>query len=445
MLTIAIDCGASFVKGALFSEEGGVLMKLQNSAPSVCLNSEIRDPVQITELLVVVERILSRLSDVGGASEYRLCVSNEMHGFILADAQGSPLTDYISWQKEYGNIPVCGISAIDKLRAEKKEENILYTGMPLRNSLPSCNLMYLRMTDFFSKIKEQIYFYTLGDYILKRLFGKEPLCHPTNAAATGLYDLRTGDWNHDLTVDYKDPEVIFPQIGQEPMVLEHGKKTFYVHPAIGDQQAALLGAGLYSLDELSFNLGTGAQVTKLTCEIEPNSEYQIRPYFGGYYLKTIPHLPSGRALNVYFRLVKDILEQFDMELDDERIWNGLLEAEKNGRDTFMECDLSFFQNALTQSERGYLKNIGEYDLTVGNLLHTVFKQMADNFSEAADRLCRKQAGINKIIFSGGVARRIAPICQMVIERYDKNINYVIAQDETMAGLCHYGNMFAEGK
>ena len=101
MLTIAIDCGASFVKGALFSEEGSVLIKLQEPAPSVCQNGEIRNPAQITELLSVVEGTLSKLSDGGGASDYRLCVSNEMHGFLLADSKGTPLTDYISWQKEY--------------------------------------------------------------------------------------------------------------------------------------------------------------------------------------------------------------------------------------------------------------------------------------------------------------------------------------------------------
>ena len=92
-----------------------------------------------------------------------------------------------------------------------------------------------------------------------------------------------------------------------------------------------------------------------------------------------------------------------------------------------------------------IKNIGEYDLTFGNLLHAVLKQMADNFSEAGDRLCRKRTDISKLIFSGGIARRITSVSQMLIERYDRDIQCVIARDETMTGLYQYGNLFAEGK
>ena len=43
-----------------------------------------------------------------------------------------------------------------------------------------------------------MHFYTLGDYVIRMISGCESACHPTNAAATGFYDLTTGAWNKPL-------------------------------------------------------------------------------------------------------------------------------------------------------------------------------------------------------------------------------------------------------
>lgn len=437
MHTIAIDCGASFIKGAVFAEDGKILKKLQYHAPAVHKDRDILEPVQIIELLRGIKELLRELTASGRSDKYKLCISNEMHGFLLADAKGDPVTDYISWQKEYGDIAVDGYSAIEELWRDVSAEDILYTGMELRNSLPSCNLLYLWKTGFFQEKKEEVYFYTLGDYILRRLSGMEPVCHPTNAAATGLYDLRTGRWNRKLTEKYMDNGIIFPEIGSIPINFMWEGISCQAYSAVGDQQAALLGAGLRAENEMSFNLGTGAQAARLTKSIERTSEYQIRPYFGGYYLMTIPHLPSGRALNVYFRFVKGMLERFGLKMGEEEIWKGILEAEKHAEDTEIRCDLSFFENPLTLSDRGSIENIGEYELTMGNLFRAVFRQMADNFGEAADRLCSDRSKIQKLIFSGGIARKIEPVRSRIMERYEEDIDYTVAQDETLQGLYLY--------
>lgn len=437
MRTIAIDCGASFIKGAVFAEEGEMLKKLQAHAPAVKKSGEITEATQIIELFKKIKEMLRELAEAGESREYKLCISNEMHGFLLADSTGNPVTDYISWQKEYGGIAVRGNSAVEELRGNIDPEDITYTGMGLRNSLPSCNLLYLRKRGFFQGVEEKLYFYTLGDYIVRKLSGMEPFCHPTNAAATGLYDLRTGGWNRKLTERYVKDGVIFPQIGCSAIKFELEGISYQVNPAIGDQQAALLGAGLCSENMMSFNLGTGAQVTRLTKSVRRTSEYQIRPYFYGYYLMTIPHLPSGRALNVYFRFIKEVLEQFGTEKSDEQIWDIIILAEKKAEDTGIKCDLSFFENPLTSFDRGSVENIGEYELTMGNLFRAVFGQMSDNFVQAADRLCGDRLKIQKLVFSGGIARRMETVRNGIIEKYGKDIEYTVAQDETLRGLYFY--------
>lgn len=436
MHTIAIDCGASFIKGAIIYE-GKIIKQVHRQAPMVHCEDDIIIPQQIQTLLPIIRQMLTEL--VGSQTEVRLCISNEMHGFILAREDGTPYTDYISWQKEYGAIKQEGISAVDILSQPEYAEDIKYTGMALRAGLPSSNLLYLLRSGCISKMGERLYFYTLGDYILRILSGKQPMCHLTNAAATGLYDLRVKNWNVKLLDTVSENYVIFPSIGMEEMIFEFENSKIHALPAIGDQQAALLGAGLKDEQTLSFNLGTGAQVSTLVSKPLCGNQFQIRPYFWGMYLKTIPHLPSGRAVNVYIRFVKEVLSCFQIQAEDEKIWEVLLEEEDKIEGS-MICDLSFFENPITDHVTGSISNIGEHSFTIGNLMSSIFKQMGQNFIWAADRIESNPANVDKVVFSGGVARKIKKIRDYIIMHYPKDIEVKVVSDETMMGLYYYGNM-----
>lgn len=435
MNTITIDCGASFLKGALFVD-GKSKKVTQYCSPKVHNGQDIFETWQITQLSNAVKKMIVELAHE--EKEIRLCIANEMHGFILCHADGAPYTDYISWQVELGALEVDGRTAVSCLSGQEAlQTGIRHTGMPLRAGLPSCNLLYLKRLGHLSDKGENLYFYTLGDCLIRILSGKSPCIHPTNAAATGLYDLRTGDWDKDL-IDYvANKDIIFPQIGTEEISFFLEGINIHALPAIGDQQAALLGAGVQEGD-LSFNLGTGAQVSRIVSKTQFGSDHQLRPFFKGKYLQTIPFLPSGRALNVYFRFVKSVLEQYGVQLEDSDIYAGLLSAEEQAQNTDMICDLSFFENAVTDDTQGAITCIGENVFTIGNLMRAVLSQMAENFLVAAGKIVGNPEEIERIVFSGGVARRVEDIRRRILESYP-NKRSVIAQDETLTGLFLYGN------
>jgi len=437
MNIIAIDCGASFLKGAKF-KDGRMVNRAEAHSPPVHGTESILRPKQMTALCRLVKTMLLDLA--GEDREVCLSLSTEMHGFLLAREDGTPYTDYISWQKEYGTIPVSGRTALQVLREEAREEDILHTGMPLRAGLPSCNLCWLQRAGYLRE-GGQLHFYTLGDSILRMLSGKEPVCHVTNAAATGLYDLYNHEWNRRLIPLAGGGAIQFPRVSTESVsfLLEGVRVT--ACPAIGDQQAALLGAGVRSLTDLSFNLGTGAQVSKLENELAFGSGYQIRPYFDGIYLKTVPHLPSGRALNVYFRFMKDTLGHFGLQEPDEVIWNTFLQAAEAGDGNRMTCGLSFFENPVEALTEGYISNIGEYDLTFNNLAASILRKMSENFVWAAGVVAPEQKDVKRIVFSGGVARRIPLIRRLILRAYQAGTEVSVAEDETLEGLCRYGQKY----
>lgn len=166
MNTIAVDCGASFIKGALISE-GRICRKIKRQAPGIPKNRDLFSACWINSLLDLVRNMILELG--GSEREAVLCISNEMHGFLLAYADGTPLTDYISWQEELGAVEIDGQSSLSILGSRELNREICRTGMNLRNGLPSCNLLYLHRTGALKKCTKQIYFYTLGDFILRTI------------------------------------------------------------------------------------------------------------------------------------------------------------------------------------------------------------------------------------------------------------------------------------
>ncbi|MBQ7497906.1 MAG: hypothetical protein IJU00_08765 [Selenomonas sp.] len=440
MHTICLDCGASFLKGALL-KDGKILRQVQRPAPHVT-ETEILVPRQVEKLVKLARDIISLLAK--GLDEATLAIANEMHGFLLAWKDGSPCTDYISWQKEFGRLEVAGESAVRFLGQEIFRDAVCSTGMPLRAGLPSSNLLYLKKRGVLPQ-KEEVYFFVLGDYLLYRLSGSMPVCHPSNAAATGLYDLTTDKWQKQLVDAVTTDGVILPEVHAGASFTEftfEGTKITAV-PTLGDQQASLCGAGLSFLGEISFNLGTGAQVSTLLpagdlSELFADRKYQIRPYLEGRYIKTIPHLPSGRALNVYFRFVKSILEGCGYAREDEDIWKDILDAAAKAESGDLAVDLSFFENPVTNQVMGSIKNISEKNLVFGGLFASVFRQMGNNFLWAAGEL-----GIGtprKIIFSGGVARKIKQLRGYIENGMGCGTETYVAKNEAMYGLCKYAQM-----
>ena len=436
MHTVVIDCGASFIKGALVAD-GQIKKKLEKPAPLPCGIKEIFHPKQINELVMQVRQMISEFAK--GCKEIRLCISNEMHGFLLATEDGLPYTDYISWQKELGNVEnSIGLSPLQLLKREEFRENIRCTGMPLRAGLPSCNLLYLTLNDFLNDAPPCLYFYTLGDFLIRSILQREPISHPTNAAATGLYNLETADWDRKL-IDFVSGKhtILFPTVAEKGTLSGKDNGTIiHAYPAIGDQQAALLGCGLGHVDEISYNLGTGAQVSRIVKDLDFSSEWQIRPYFNKLYIKTIPHLPSGRALNVFFRFWAGFAREINPRITDFELWEILLRLEKEAPGSALQCDLSFFENAVTDHQVGSILNIEENSFQVGNLMKAILGQMAANFTVAADKIFPDKSKINVLLFSGGISRKVESLRETVIRHYDanKNLSVQISVDETLMGL-----------
>ncbi len=443
MNIIAIDCGASFIKWALF-ENNKILKSDQITSPLVTNKANIFIPHKIEKTIEIIRKSIDSLLDE--IDEAVLVIDNEMHGFVLAQPDGTPVVDYISWQNEFAETDTVFQSLCDTFGDEVTREIIKNSGMPLRSGLPSSNLWWLSHNGYIDDSRN-LFFYTLGDYIIKRLTGREPLCHPTNAAASGLFNLETGYWNSNYISELIGKRLIsFPDIGISTIEFYYKGKLLHVLPAIGDQQAALLGSDFLNEHTLSINMGTGAQVSRLIKEYSVNGNYQIRPYFKGLYLKTIPHIPSGRALNVFLNFLKDTYKKIVTDVDDALIWNIMSDcvSEKNINTNSICCDLSFFENASTNHKTGSIYNISEDNLNLSNLINSIFRQMVDNIVCASKTINEGLQKFDSIIFSGGMFKRWDILISEIVSNLDKDVMVTIADKDTLYGCMKYSNMYYDG-
>lgn len=421
MNIITIDCGASFIKASRFYEN-----KIRNTIkiptpPDNDLN-------KLSKSIEIIYRIIEDLSNVG--EELHLGFSNEMHGFVLTDINGKALTPYISWQKEYSEN-----SHFDINRKIEKSD-IIKSGMPIKKGLPSVNLYHCLLKKNFDK-NTSLYFYTLGDYYIRLLSGKQPYIHKSNAAATGLYDLESDKWNEKMINEIIGKKnIIFPKIytNQNTIKCEILNRTVYLYPALGDQQAALYGSGLSDEKVLSLNFGTGAQMSVLLSAIEFSDNYQVRPYFKNKYIKTIPHIPSGRAINVYFNFIKEIIKAYN-NIPDNEIWDYINNEVLSNQKELLNVDLSFFTNAITDSCKASISNIYEDGFTVGNLFESIYMQFIENINTIYNKLGKPE--INKIIISGGVINKNSYLKNKISELFNYINDIEYAQEETAKGIAKY--------
>lgn len=438
MNTIAIDCGASFIKGAVIVD-GDIVFEIKHQSPIVHeKNIPIVMPLQIKELESQVLKIYEKLLQHLEGDVYTFCVSNEMHGFLLVDEQGEAITDYISWQVSLDD--GLGKRYFEQSQFAKDIEN---TGMQLREGLPLCNLWsILRYELPANKVSRKIKyrFCDLGSYVLERISGKRVDCHPTNAGATGIYDLRTGNFNWKLVDEIIGDTgycVEFPAVGEKEIRI--GNVTY--KPAIGDHQAALLGANLHKFGQVSFNLGTGAQVAIIREEYQISNRWQVQPYFEGKYVHRIPFLPSGRGLNVFFRFFKSIFNAVGTEVKDEVLWETIQRSSKKKKQLSLSVDLSFFENKVTDYTVGNIQNIGEYDLTFENVVISVLHQMAENFKNAALILLDDELdSVQEICFTGGIAKKFECIREDIVSGFSAGATIRMVEGETFLGLDRYANI-----
>ena len=429
---IGIDLGTTFLKGAVIHTDTLQLGHTERLPFPPFISGLAASHREVDSMAVVsaardlVRRLLPHASNCAG-----LVMCTQMHGLVLTDEHGTPLSNAITWQDQRTEEihPRGGGFYYQIMSQQVSDADRRIVGNDLWASRPLSFLHWLKENRALPA--ETVYPASLPDFVLANLCHTAPSVELTNAAAYGALSLKTLDWHHELIERLGLSALRWPRIrplGDVVGAFDIDGVKLPCYTPIGDHQCAVLGTLLHP-DELNINVSTGSQVGMLTTLTETNLDYQTRPYFDGQFLRAVIHIPAGRALNALIRLLSELAEEQGVNIPDP--WPYIARVTSALQKTDLQVNLAFFPSSC--GDVGSITNAHEEMLSVAHLFMGAFQNMAENYLACARRIWPVQSW-RQIVFSGGLVQKLDPLRNAILHQFGCAYRFPPSAEDTLMGL-----------
>lgn len=440
MRFIGIDLGTSFLKGAVLDLDALAIWHVERvpfPEPIRGLDPAFRefDPAEIVAATrALLDRLLGHAPDAAG-----IVMCSQLHGMVFTTENGKAVANAINWQDQRAlqPFPGSGGSYFDEINRRITTEERRQLGNEARPGVPLCFLFWLVQNQRLPA--EAVTATALPNFVVANLCGSPPRSDVTNAFAHGALNVETRDWHRPVIEKLGFGGVRWPEIVPQGTVVGEycsGFRKVPVFAPVSDYHCSQVGAFLDD-GELSVNISTGSAVIQLArgCEF---GDFQTRPWFDGRFLKTITHIPGGRALNALIRLLTELAQAQGVELRDP--WDYILAEAAKVESTDLRVNPTFYFSAM--GDRGAITHAREENLTVGHLFQAAFAGMADNYAACAARVCPRRDW-TQLVFSGGVALKTALLRRLICERLGQSHRLAASDEDTLLGLLVLGLAFSD--
>lgn len=439
MSFIGIDLGTSFIKIALMDLDQYGLQKVRRipfPEPIAGLDP-LRCEFDPEAILAAVRKLLAEMSDLSDSLD-GVVMCTQMSCLVMMDREGRVRSNCIGWrdQRALEPHPSNSGSYYEVLKTRITEQQRKQLGNELPPGAPICFLFWMGEQN---KLDPGLIPVSLADFVLSVLCDSPPSVDSTNAMAYELLNLTTNQWHLDVIRDLGLNKLQFPAIlahGEVVGKIKIGDKVVPCYTAVGDYQCALVGA-LLEDRELSLNISTGSQVSRLTDALMLGN-YQTRPFFDRKFTNTISHLPAGRSLNVLVDLITEVPRAHKTDIPDP--WQYIAKVAEKSASSDLKVDLGFFPGP--RGNRGGISNVREQNLNVGSLFRAAFENMAENYSECAERIWPERRWQN-IVFSGGLVRKNELLRRIIQRKLRSPYRLCPLEEDTLLGLMALAMVFSK--
>ena len=430
MSFIGIDLGTSFIKGAILDGDRRRVEHVRRRPfpePISGLNPLFCEyvPGQVVD---AVRQMVAELEALSQNCE-GLVMCAQMGSMVLVDAHGCPRFNCIGWRDQRSLLPhpsgEGSFFEVYRRRIAPQQRRALGNEMPV--GMPGTFLSWMATH---AQLERGLKPLPLAAYVLQSLCGSAAGIEHTNAMAYGLLNLETMQWDEEVIRELELDIFVFPAlISQGSIVgsINLKGKAVPCYAPVGDYQCALAGA-LLETEELSINISTGSQVSRLTDRFSPGN-YQSRPFFDGLFTNTLSHLPAGRSLNVLVSLLTELGNRSGATIADPWKWIG--EAVASVKESDLKVGLEFYPGPC--GDRGGVSNVSESNLSVGTMFLSAFDSMAQNYRWAASRIW-PDGSWKGVVLSGGLANKLAPLYRALKTQFGANVKLCRCPEEALGGL-----------
>ena len=432
-LLLGIDVGTTSISFQIVSAQSGKCVE----SFSIVHNAEDenkKDGSFAQNALLLSEKTLSSVDDLLKKYENitSIGVTGQMHGIICINSNNEIVSPLYTWQNEFGTKRTPdGLTVCEEI--EKKCGIYIPTGYGITT--------YYALRYFGILPEETSLICTIPDYIAASLCRSRPVCHATNAASLGLFDIENNDFDVDALNKLGTPRSVLPEIAKDYEIAgyysKNGRKIPVVS-AIGDNQSSVLGS-LADENSILVNVGTGSQICYISDK--RNSEVgEVRPYFDGKYLISGAALCGGRAYSLIKDLVDSILYSFGWSAAESDIYYFLNRSAKCAENTDLAADTRFCGTRENPFEKGSFTNVCPGNLKIGDMAAAILKGIVE---ELFDMYQKMQIGEGKkIIVSGNAMRKNRILREFCSKRFAKKVLVPEQKEEAAFGAALYSGISA---
>ena len=432
---LALDIGTSSVRAALYDLLGNVLPDtMVKNERQLKMTADGGAEIDALEAFAQIEKAIDdvlRKSENLEGEIYMVATSSFWHSLVGIDKTGKPTTKVFGWADTRSQ------KYVSVLRENLNETEVHNrTGARFHSSFWTAKLHWLK-NEFSGIFEKTAKWLSFSDFAALKLFG-ESQTSISMASATGIFDIRSNDWDAPL--------IEFLKIKREnlPEIVAEDSKTFELNAkyakrwtrlknakwflAIGDGAANNIGAGCTEKSKAALMIGTSGAM-RVAFKGDPPKQipnglwcYRIdrrRVIMGG-------ALSDGGGL---YRWLKDNLKLVgtDDEIEDE--------LAKRVPDSH---ELTFLPFLAGERSTGYHETahgavLGLKSATDSiDIVQAALESVAYRFAEIYDQL-NKVLEIKSIIASGGALRESPIWMQIICDALAQNLSLPDVREASSRG------------
>ncbi len=396
---LGIDIGTSSAKAVLYESETAQVIAVAGREYPVHRPAPDRaeqDPLDWWNAAVDVARqVTAEHKDIAGIS-----LSGQMHGGVPLGSNGEIVHPAIIWADSRTAQQVKTV--LERVGSERYPQ---ITGTLPAVGFLVVTLMWLQ--DHLPDVLAQTHHVLMPkDYVHYRLTGNMTT-DPSDAAATGLFDVANGVWSAEVIDAIGVPGGVLPEVtpsaNPTPLTAQAAQALglaagIPVVAGCADQPAQALGNGIIAPGTVSVTVGSGGQVFAPLAEIRTDPRLHVFNHaVPGMYYALGATLSAGLSL----RWLRDVLNMADSE-------NGYAKLSEQAAETSPGADGLLFLPYLSGERtphmdphaRGAFIGLSSYH-TTGHMARAVMEGVAYSMRQALEITQGLGGDVETVIGSGG--------------------------------------------
>lgn len=394
-------------------------------------------------LTKVATKLGPRVSQIAGIG-----ITGQQHGMLLADATSlRPVSNLINWQDRRALEPMPGGAAtwLETARQAVGPDAWRATGCWLHPGFMAVTLFEVARRQ---QLPTNAFALFIMDYFAAKLTGQNPTTEPSCAGSSGVFDVKSRDWNDEAIHALGLPRSLFPKVREanEPigrLSEQLAAKTGLVagtpvFAPLGDHQASFLGSVADRRNSVLVNVGTGAQVAVFTEGHEFESPIELRPCPCGGNLLSNVGLAGGWSYQVLEQFFQNVGGRLFNATSENKLYELMtrLAADVPAGADGLRCEPRFSGTRLDPAVRGSITGLSPQNFTAPHLARAVLEGMGRSLHDGFRAIHAVTKRMPSTLVAAGNGLRENPLlAEIVSEAFGLPITFTSHREEAAFGAA----------